>query len=116
MSEIPEEAARCPDCQVLPGEPHLEGCDVAPCPVCGMQRLQCEEHAYAEVFSIWTGQWPGKAECERLDWWAYFVPYRGWIRCEKDHPEARHDLNRLVRAGATGELVWSRDKQEWINA
>lgn len=32
---------KCPDCQVEPGQPHLDGCDVARCLTNGGQRLMC---------------------------------------------------------------------------
>lgn len=105
----------CPDCQVAPGGPHHEGCDVARCPVCGTQRLQCSEHQPAEMSSIWTGRWPGDAECERLGWYCYWDGPRGWVSCSADRAGAVGDLNRLLLAGLRGELAWSRDKQEWVN-
>ena len=62
-----EQKRTCPDCCVKPGEKHRENCDVAQCTVCGMQALQCEEHADAEV-EIWTGIWPGIKECHEKKW------------------------------------------------
>lgn len=104
----------CPDCKVPPGQPHTEGCDIARCPACGQQRIQCDEHGHVRAASIWTGQWPGKAECERLGWWAYFVPFKGWISCPKETPAAVADLNRLSDAAAKGELVWDPARQEFV--
>ncbi|MBP2704438.1 hypothetical protein JOL79_11495 [Microbispora sp. RL4-1S] len=104
----------CPDCGVTPGAPHHLGCDVARCPVCGFQRLTCHAHEGAELFSIWTGRWPGKDECERFGWWAYFVPYEGFIPCPPDHSEAVLDLNRLYQEAAQGRLTWDINRQQFV--
>jgi hypothetical protein len=105
---------RCPDCQVERNQPHEIGCDVARCPVCGMQQLQCREHEFAEVFSIWTGIWPGTEECRQEDWWVYWDDRHGWIPCPADHPAALPDLNRLAIAAARRAFVWSREHQQWV--
>ncbi|MEU4511749.1 hypothetical protein AB0G05_19835 [Nonomuraea wenchangensis] len=106
----------CPDCAAEPGQPHQLGCDVARCPVCGVQRLSCSVHEGAELFSIWTGRWPGAAECERLGYWATFAPGTGWISCNRDHPGATHDLNRLYVEAARGLLRWDVSRQEFVPA
>jgi hypothetical protein len=49
--------SRCPDCDVLPGQLHDEGCDVARCSVVGGQRLTCE-HPGRECNTVWSGEWP----------------------------------------------------------
>lgn len=52
----------CPDCNVKPGEQHINMCDVARCTQCGGQFIQgckCENTKR----DIWTGIWPGIKEC-----------------------------------------------------
>jgi hypothetical protein len=72
----------------------------------GGQRIQCRlcQHCDACTHApcdpdIWTGRWPGEADCERFGWWSYFGPdfgqENGWVRCTSDHPGATADLNRL---------------------
>lgn len=103
------DVALCNDCGVDVGVQHDEDCDVARCLVTGLQRLSCggEHDCGADV---WTGKWPGVAECEALDWWAYFVPHTGFVPCPADHPGAVADLNRLVLDG-----VWDRDAKRWTH-
>lgn len=74
----PENVLRnCPDCGVEPGQPHVSGCDVERCSVCGSQRLSCncdddplsdyrDGTGHDPYFARWTGIWPGKAEAEYL--------------------------------------------------
>lgn len=104
---------QCPDCAVPTGAPHAAGCDVARCLVTGLQRLSCRHLAHDCGEDVWSGRWPGEAECEEFDWWAYFVPYGNpsWRPCGPDHAAARHDLNRLVR-----EALWDRDAMRWRRA
>ena len=75
----------CPDCGVIPGRKHQEGCDVARCKTCGGQRLGCDcEDGDGDV---WDGVWPGTIEAleQRLICcWDY---ERDWMA----------DLNELAR-------------------
>lgn len=57
-----ERMTTCPDCGVDPGKPHLKGCDVEICSVCGHQRLGCSCRGHDRLFARWTGLWPGTAE------------------------------------------------------
>lgn len=101
----------CYDCDVPPGTPHLDGCDVARCTVCGWQRLGCDHGISDEGRGeIWTGLWPGTEECEEYDLWSYFGP--PWIPCSKDHPSASHDLNTLAEWAATGRATWNGSR--WV--
>lgn len=63
---ISEHPAKCPECKVAPGQPHLEGCDVENCSICGFQRLQCECEGHDPLFARWTGYWPGLLESVAL--------------------------------------------------
>lgn len=54
----------CFDCAVWPGQPHQDGCDVAPCTACGQQRIGCEHRGSKTGWgAVWTGNWPGVQEC-----------------------------------------------------
>lgn len=125
----------CPDCGVSPGGQHEDGCDVARCLFTGRQRLQCDgylPHALQDVphigqpspgclvpvdcgRDIWTGLWPGEAECREYGWYSWFrapepgETYGEWVRCDPDHPEAGPDLNRLVL-----ECTWDRGARRWV--
>lgn len=63
----------CPDCGVVPGKPHKDGCDVERCSVCGAQRLMCQSllskwdcGGHDRFYAKWTGFWPGSLEAEAL--------------------------------------------------
>jgi hypothetical protein len=109
----------CQDCGANPGESHGDGCDTALCLHTGRQRLSCdvgtavfgwpETHPHDDCGSqVWSGAWPGEAECEVFGWHSYFVPHKGWLRCGPDYPEAGPDLNRLVT-----EAEWNREARRW---
>lgn len=105
---------RCRDCWVEPGQVHEDGCDVARCVWTGHQRLACgallADDGHECTNDVWSGTWPGEAECREYGLWAYFVPNGNpsWRPCSADHPGARPDLSRLVFEG-----WWDRDTKRW---
>jgi hypothetical protein len=123
-----DQCRRCHDCGVQPGTYHSLGCDVERCMRCGGQLISCgcwfsgEDVANGDVppearhmwppsleeRERWTGVWPGDAECIEFGWYSYFDEKKGWVRCDKDHPGATPDLNRLVFA------EWNRKQRRWI--
>jgi hypothetical protein len=126
MTAIGEITVTCPDCGANVNATHQDGCDVARCLVTGMQRLQCDGLHDIEgppgCFTpavcgddIWTGLWPGEAECIEYGWYAYFqgapAGWRGtgWVRCGPDHPDAVPDLNRLIR-----DCEWDAKAVRWV--
>jgi hypothetical protein len=114
----------CNDCGALPGEPHGDGCDVARCLFTGGQRLVCGSLGFLGIETpahddcgdqVWTGVWPGEAECREFGWYSLFVPpaageqYGQWVRCDKDTPGAGPNLNRLAE-----DARWDRGRQRWV--
>ena len=102
----------CHDCSARPGQMHILGCDVERCPDCGHQMISCGcdyerpewrddsngplSHGGKYPRIVWTGEWPGYAECQEWNWYAKRNPDgAGYIPCSQDDPGARLDLNRL---------------------
>lgn len=53
----------CPDCAVKPGSYHIDGCDVARCTSCGIQRISCDHgNTRTGWGQLWIGVWPGDIE------------------------------------------------------
>lgn len=103
-----ETAKPCGDCAVPAGTAHEQGCDVARCLVTGMQRIACSRRHDCGA-DVWTGTWPGDAECREFGWFALFSADDGWERCSADEPGAMPDLNRLVC-----EARWDPAAQRWV--
>ncbi len=101
----------CPDCAVRPGKAHDGDCDVARCLETGHQRLSCSGRGHDCGSDLWTGEWPGDAECREFGWWVQdrCVEGMGWVPCAADAPGATEDLNRLSR-----DAVWSRERRRWV--
>lgn len=57
----------------------------------------------------WTGFYPGTAECREYGFWCRMTPNDGWQPCDKSHPEATEDLNRLIL-----ECDWCFVRQRFI--
>lgn len=131
----------CGDCGAAPGQQHEVNCDVARCPLCGMQDLGCagyreyddDEEGIGPVIctnldedrtdgdmQLWTGVWPGVEECVEFGWFSFLRPpgpgqqYGTWEQVGPLHPEAGPDLNRLITAGVKGELRWDRERSRWV--
>lgn len=117
---------KCPDCQVPAGTAHEDGCDVARCLATGGQRLSCRQpttrHDLADGAAVgfiphdcgsdvWTGEWPGVAECREFGWWVQdrCAEGLGWVPCTPDAPGATEDLNRLAR-----DARWSPAQARWV--
>lgn len=100
-------AVNCPDCAVPPGSLHADGCDVARCATTGRQRLQCD---HDDCNTVWTGLWPGDAECIEYGWWTRWTGH-GWEECGPDDEGAQSDLNRLTNPAVTR---WDRERQRFV--
>jgi hypothetical protein len=82
----------CPDCDAGIGQAHDDRCDVARCLATGLQRLGHPPTCPCPP-NVWTGQWPGTAECEEF----------GWM-LGPDLP----DLNRLLATA-----IWDPAARRW---
>ncbi len=116
MSVEPDNIDNCPDCGVDPGQHHSQGCDVARCLVTGHQRLSCggrDDHVGDCGNNVWTGQWPGVAECIEFGWWTLdrTAEGLGFVRCPAGTSGAIADLNRL-----SVDARWDRATGRWVLA
>jgi hypothetical protein len=103
-------ASACSDCGARVGEKHDGGCDVARCLQTGGQRLSCgETHDCGS--DVWTGDWPGDAECREFGWWVQdrCAEGMGWVPCAPDAPGATEDLNRLAY-----DARWDSGQRRWV--
>lgn len=92
----------CPDCGVLPGTRHVVNCDVARCNLTGIQQHQCDCNRCLPT--LWTGEYPGKAECREFGW--FTAPDSEWGQ--------REDLNRLASAAFQGMVQWDRTEERFV--
>lgn len=91
-----EKERPCPDCAAPPGHEHDDNCDVARCLKGGFrQRLTCDCGDCGR--DIWTGLWPGTAECFR----------RGLVAMDTLTSRVGFDFNSLQE-----ELAKERDERE----
>lgn len=107
----------CPGCGVSPGYRHSENCDVARCNLHGTQYFSCDFCVEYDQYdneivlfpdaqpTIWTGEWPGVAECREFNMYVYDFP---------GIPGKSEDLNRLYMMGMTGKLTWDVEKERWV--
>ncbi len=106
------EQRHCPDCGVEIGEVHLDGCDVERCLRCGGQKLSCgckKRELTSTPRQVWSGEWPGLKECRELNLWCKSNPNGvGWVKCDRNDPEATEDLNAL-----SVECFWDRKTMSW---
>lgn len=112
----------CSDCGVNPGLEHLDGCDVARCFETGFQRLLClgEDVGHDCGRDVWTGDWPGSAECREFGWYCYFDPDSGrWVQISEDVIDTfrrecpdvmiQEDLGRLY-----SDAEWDRERGRFV--
>lgn len=103
---------RCHGCGAAVGERHDAICDVARCCATGRQWSVCDHtrpSSGSHERDFWSGRWPGEEDCERLGFFARFVPGRGWEPCGQAEPGAQPDLNRLHM-----EAEWNPISQRWV--
>ena len=97
----------CHDCGAKPGEMHMDGCDVERCPDCGYQLISCDCDEITHDRIPWDGEWPGAKACREFDLWCRWGP--PWIPCDRTHPAATEDLNRLNEVAE-----WDAAARRWI--
>lgn len=104
-------SSKCHDCGVVPGQKHREYCDVSRCLECGGQRLSCSCDGDEGDGDIWTGTWPGVAECEEYGLWCQnrCSEGLGFVPCSKDTPGVTEDLNALQV-----KTIWNKELQKRV--
>jgi hypothetical protein len=97
----------CPECGVLPGRVHLDGCDVERCVKCGVQRFSCR--CLSRIREPWSGEWPGLSDCRKHNLWCRLVTAKGWVSCKKSDLGAVEDFNALVR-----KFRYDHKTKKWV--
>jgi hypothetical protein len=97
----------CHDCGAEVGELHELGCDAERCPKCGGQLLSCGH--FTTDHGNWDEEELAKYQrdphegimmyklhkiAEEKGLFCYWSTTNGWVECDINHPDARHDLNR----------------------
>ena len=91
----------CPTCKVAIGELHKKSCDISRCKAHGLQLILCAMPGGCAPTKF-IGDFNGTQEAIDRGWYVYLERGQGWIRCDKDHPDAWEDLNRVME-----ELTWN---------
>jgi hypothetical protein len=111
--QLRRKSLNCAACKARVGERHQLGCDVERCPRCGFQFIMCVECGCPESMPdetwpppmnerlIWTGDWPGIAECHSFDLFREVRTSNG--------PVLTEDLNRLLE-----ETEWDRWRKRFV--
>lgn len=92
------ERVNCHDCCVVPGEYHMEGCDIERCTECEGQRLSCgcpDHEGYQG--EKWSGISYEKARMIAEEYDLFCKWDAGWIKCNKEDEGASHDLNSAMK-------------------
>ncbi len=99
----------CQNCGVMPGENHRDACDLEQCSECGKPTTYCECDLQVEKEILpWDGDYPGATDAGNLGFWCHLTNH-GWARCDKDHPDAMPDINRLCV-----DAVWDKQKKKFV--
>jgi hypothetical protein len=64
-----------------------------------MQKIGCNCEGHDPFFARWTGIWPGHAEAVKLELFSKWSKENGWVKCDKNDPEGRPDLNTFYSMG-----------------
>lgn len=115
--------ATCPDCAAHPGQPHVDGCDVARCLWTGHQRLACDCEIHAEAIRKLRQH----GENETADQLAYhhgITPDQEAHDCGGDIWTGEWPgLEDVARLGLDSlndlhrwPVIWNREAQRWEKA
>lgn len=101
---------RCPDCAAHPGQIHLSKCNEARCVYDGEQRVTHLGRQWHDCGkSVWTGEFPGTAECREYGLWCRWSGVFGYIPCDADDLGAVPDVHVLMEWGR-----WDQIHQRWV--